>query len=190
MYAIAAVDQHWGIGRDNALLFRIPADMQRFRALTEGKTVLMGRKTLQSLPGGRGLPGRRNLVLTGDRSFTAENAEIVHFPVEAVFQAGEDAWVIGGESVYRRFLPLCDRVYITRIFADGHADAFFPDLDSDPQWQVDSESEVMESDGLRYQFVEYVPAPPEEDAPFAAPEPAQEPSLFAPPADFSVFSGF
>ena len=81
-------------------------------------------------------------------------------------------------------------MYITRIFADGHADAFFPDLDSDPQWQVDSESEVMESDGLRYQFVEYVPAPPEEDAPFAAPEPAQEPSLFAPPADFSVFSGF
>ena len=85
MYAIAAVDRHWGIGRDNALLFHIPADMRRFRALTEGKTVLMGRKTLQSLPGGRGLPHRRSIVLTGDRSFTAENAEIVHFPVEAVF---------------------------------------------------------------------------------------------------------
>ena len=72
MYAIAAVDRHWGIGRDNALLFHIPADMRRFRALTEGKTVLMGRKTLQSLPGGRGLPHRRSIVLTGDRSFTAE----------------------------------------------------------------------------------------------------------------------
>lgn len=105
MYAIAAVDRHWGIGRDNALLFHIPTDMRRFRALTEGKTVLMGRKTLQSLPGGRGLPHRRSIVLTGDRSFTAENAEIVHFPVEAVFQAGEDAWIIGGESVYRRFCP-------------------------------------------------------------------------------------
>ena len=67
MYAIAAVDQRWGIGRDNALLFRIPADMKRFRALTEGGTVLMGRKTLQSLPGGGGLPNRRNIVLTGDR---------------------------------------------------------------------------------------------------------------------------
>ena len=144
MYAIAAVDQHWGIGRDNGLLFRISADMQRFRTLTEGKTVLMGRKTLQSLPGGRGLPRRRNIVLTGDRSFTAENAEIVHFPVEAVLQAGEDAWVIGGESVYRQFLPLCDRVCITKIFADGHADAFFPDLDSDPQWQVEHESEIFE----------------------------------------------
>ena len=62
MYAIAAVDQNWGIGRDNALLFHISADMKRFRALTEGKTVLMGRKTLQSLPNGRGLPHRRNIV--------------------------------------------------------------------------------------------------------------------------------
>ena len=163
MYAIAAVDQNWGIGRDNALLFHIPADMKRFRALTEGKTVLMGRKTLQSLPNGRGLPHRRNIVLTGDRDFAAENAEIVHFPVEAVFQAGEDAWIIGGESIYRRFLPLCDRVYLTKIFADGHADVFFPDLDSDPHWQVDTESEIMEDNGLRYQFVEYVPAAPEED---------------------------
>ena len=189
MYAIAAVDQHWGVGRDNALLFRISADMKRFRALTEGKTVLMGRKTLQSLPGGRGLPHRRNIVLTGDRDFTAENAEIVHFPVEAVFQAGEDAWIIGGESVYRRFLPLCDRVYITKILADGHADAFFPDLDADPQWQVDSESEIMEEDGLKYQFVEYVPATEEALLPSPAEE-TQEPPLFAPPADFSAFSGF
>ena len=148
MYAIAAVDQNWGIGRDNALLFHIPADMKRFRALTEGKTVLMGRKTLQSLPNGRGLPHRRNIVLTGDRDFAAENAEIVHFPVEAVFQAGEDAWIIGGESIYRRFLPLCDRVYLTKIFADGHADVFFPDLDSDPHWQVDTESEIMEPQGF------------------------------------------
>ena len=148
MYAIAAVDRHWGIGRDNALLFHIPADMRRFRALTEGKTVLMGRKTLQSLPGGRGLPHRRSIVLTGDRSFTAENAEIVHFPVEAVFQAGEDAWIIGGESVYRRFLPLCDRVFITKIFADGHADAFFPDLDALPNWKIERTGEAVTENGL------------------------------------------
>ena len=156
MYAIAAVDQHWGIGRDNALLFHISADMKRFRALTEGKTVLMGRKTLQSLPGGRGLPHRRNIVLTGDRDFAAENAEIVHFPVEAVFQAGEDAWIIGGESVYRRFLPLCDRVYITKIFADGHADAFFPDLDALPNWKIERTGEAVTENDLTYHFVDYV----------------------------------
>ena len=68
MYAIVAVDEKWGIGRDNGLLFRLPADLKRFRSLTEGHTVLMGRKTLESLPGGRGLPRRRNIVLTGRRA--------------------------------------------------------------------------------------------------------------------------
>ena len=189
MYAIVAVDERWGIGRDNRLLFHLPADLKHFKALTSGHTVLMGRKTLQSLPGGRGLPGRRNLVLTSERTFTAENAQVVHSVEDAVRAAGEDAWVIGGESVYRRFLPLCDRVYITKIFADGHADAFFPDLDADPQWQADSESEIMEEDGLKYQFVEYVPAPEEALLPSPAEE-TQEPPLFAPPADFSAFSGF
>ena len=112
MVAIVAVDARWGIGRDNGLLFHISDDLKRFRALTEGKTVLMGRKTLQSLPGGKGLPRRRNVVLTGDKDFQAENAEIVHSAAEAVWVAGEDAWVIGGESVYRQMLPYCDRVYV------------------------------------------------------------------------------
>ena len=96
MVAIVAVDARWGIGRDNGLLFHISDDLKRFRALTEGGTVLMGRKTLQSLPGGKGLPRRRNVVLTGDKGFQAENAEIVHSAAEAVWVAGEDAWVIGG----------------------------------------------------------------------------------------------
>ena len=108
MYAIVAVDEKWGIGRDNALLFHLSADLKRFKELTSGHTVLMGRKTLESLPGGRGLPNRRNIVLTGQRGFTAERAEIVHSPAEALLTADEDAWVIGGESVYRMFLPLCD----------------------------------------------------------------------------------
>ena len=123
MYAIVAVDEKWGIGRDNRLLFHLPADLKRFKELTSGHTVLMGRKTLESLPGGRGLPNRRNIVLTGQRGFTAERAEIVHSPAEALLTADEDSWVIGGEGVYRMFLPLCDRVYVTRIAADGSADA-------------------------------------------------------------------
>ena len=119
MYAIVAVDERWGIGRDNRLLFHLPADLKHFKALTSGHTVLMGRKTLQSLPGGKGLPGRRNLVLTSERAFTAENAQVVHSVEDAVRAAGEDAWVIGGESVYRQLLPLCRRVFVTRIAADG-----------------------------------------------------------------------
>ena len=157
MYAIVAVDEKWGIGRDNALLFNLPADLKRFKELTSGHTVLMGRKTLESLPGGRGLPNRRNIVLTGPRGFTAERAEIVHSPAEALLTANEDSWVIGGESVYRMFLPLCDRVYVTRIAADGSADAFFPDLEHDPGWRLDKRSADMEENGLRFRYEEYVP---------------------------------
>ena len=72
--------------------------------------------------------------------------------------AGEDAWVIGGESVYRQLLPLCERVYVTRIEADGGADAFFPDLAHDPEWRLDRCSETMEENGLRFRYEEYVPA--------------------------------
>ena len=158
MVAIVAVDARWGIGRDNGLLFHISDDLKRFRALTEGKTVLMGRKTLQSLPGGRGLPRRRNVVLTGDKDFQAENAEIVHSAAEAAWVAGEDAWVIGGESVYRQLLPLCRRVFVTRIAADGGADAFFPPLEDDPRWHLAARSAPMEENGLTFRYEEYTPA--------------------------------
>ena len=189
MFAIAAVSQNWGIGKDNRLLFHISADMKRFRELTEGKTVLMGRKTLQSLPGGKGLPRRRSIVLTANHGFTAPDAEITHTPVQAVFTAGEEAAIIGGESVYRLFLPLCERVYITKIFADVEADAFFPDLDADPRWQVERESEIFEENGLRYQFVDYVPAEEEDDLADLLPD-RNEPTPFAPVEDFTDLTGF
>ena len=179
MFAIAAVSQNWGIGKDNHLLFHISADMKRFRELTEGKTVLMGRKTLQSLPGGMGLPRRRNIVLTANHGFTAPDAEITHTPVQAVFTAG----------VYRLFLPLCERVYITKVFANADADAFFPNLDADPRWQVEYESEIFEENGLRYQFVDYVPAEEEDDLADLLPD-RSEPTPFAPVEDFTDLTGF
>ena len=188
MFAIAAVSQNWGIGRDNHLLFHISADMKRFRELTEGKTVLMGRKTLQSLPGGKGLPRRRNIVLTANPDFAAPDAETAHTPVQAVFTAGEDAVIIGGESVYHLFLPLCERVYITKVFADAEADAFFPDLDADPRWQVERESEIFEENGLRYQFVDYIPRTEERSETELPPE-RDEPVPFAPEMDFSDLTG-
>ena len=188
MFAIAAVSQNWGIGKDNRLLFHISADMKRFRALTENRTVLMGRKTLQSLPGGKGLPHRRNVVLTTDPAFTAPDAEIAHTPIQAVFAAGEDAAVIGGESVYRLLLPLCERVSLTRIFADAEADAFFPDLDADPRWQVDTESEIFQENGLRYQFVDYIPVQQQDDLADLLSD-RGEPLPFAPEPDVSALIG-
>ena len=155
MRAIVAVSQNWGIGRDGQLLFRISADLQRFKALTTGHTVVMGRKTLESLPGGRGLPNRRSLVLTRRDNFTPDRAEVVRSLEEAVALAGDEAFVIGGQEVYAQLLPYCTRVYVTKVFADAPADAFFPNLDKDPHWQAVSVGEPQEEAGLRFQYVEY-----------------------------------
>ena len=153
--AIVAVSEDWGIGKDGKLLFHIRADLKRFRELTEGRTVIMGRKTLESLPGGRGLPRRRNLVVSRDAHYTAENAEVFSDLAAAAEAAGENAVVIGGGSVYRALLPRCDRVRVTKVFAPAQSDTFFPNLDDDPDWRVSWESEIMEEDGLRFQYVDY-----------------------------------
>ncbi len=159
MQAIVNVTENWAIGRDNRLLFPLRADLKRFKELTMGHAVVMGRKTLESLPGRKGLPGRRNLVLTHDESFTAPNVETVHTPLQAVFATGAEDFCIGGESVYRALLPACDRVYVTKVLAAAEdADAFFPDLDADPAWEIESESEIMEENGVRFQYVDYVRA--------------------------------
>lgn len=190
MQAIVAVSENWGIGKDNQLLFRISADLKRFKELTAGHTVLMGRKTLQSLPGGKGLPKRRNIVLTGDPEFSAENAETVHTLAGAIFAAGADAFVIGGETVYRQMLHLCDRIYVTRVFAAPEADAFFPDLDADPRWEIAAQSEIMEENGLRFQYVDYVPREEEDDFAFPPQQNEEEPTPFAMTEGFGLFTGF
>lgn len=155
MQAIVAVSRSWGIGKDGQLLFHISADLQHFKALTTGHTVVMGRKTLQSLPGGRGLPNRRSLVLTRQERFTPERAETVHSLAELLALAGDEAFVIGGQEVYEQLLPYCTRAYVTKVFADVPADAFFPNLDEDPHWRAVSTGEMQEENGLIFQYVEY-----------------------------------
>ena len=155
MTAIVCVSQNWGIGRDGALLFRISADLKRFKALTDGKTVILGRKTLDTFPGGKPLKDRRNIVLSR-RELDIPGAEIAHSFEEAAALGGDDAIVIGGASVYMALLGRCDRVCVTKVLADADADSFFPRLDDNPDWRVASESEVFEENGLKFQFVDYV----------------------------------
>ena len=155
MTAIVCVSQNWGIGRDGALLFRISADLKRFKALTVGKTVILGRKTLDTFPGGKPLKDRRNIVLSR-RELDIPGAEIAHSFEEAAALGGDDAIVIGGASVYMALLSRCGRVYVTKVDAAPDADSFFPDLDDNPDWRVASESEVFEENGLKFQFVDYV----------------------------------
>ena len=154
MTAVVAVCENGGIGKDGALLFHIREDLRRFRQLTLGKTVVMGRRTLQSLPGGRGLPGRRNLVLSRQGDLAPEGAEVFHEVQPMLDAAGEDAFVIGGAQVYRLLLPVCRRLYVTQIDADGGADVFFPEP-APELWRITEQSPWQEEQGLRYRYLTY-----------------------------------
>ena len=156
MQAIVAVSQSWGIGKGGDLLFRLPSDLRRFKAMTTGHTVIMGRKTLDSLPGGKGLPHRRNLVLSRQSDFAPDRAEVIHSVEDILKTAEDDAFVIGGQQVYEQLLPYCARVYVTKVLSDPEADAFFPDLDKLPGWKVVSAGEMLTENGLSFQYVEYI----------------------------------
>ena len=119
MQAIVAVSQSWGIGKGGDLLFRLPSDLRRFKAMTTGHTVIIGRKTLDSLPGGKGLPHRRNLVLSRQSDFAPDRAEVIHSVEDILKTAEDDAFVIGGQQVYEQLLPYCSLVHITKVLSDA-----------------------------------------------------------------------
>ena len=136
--AIVAVCDDWGIGRGGDMVVSNRADMRHFVACTKGHPVIMGRKTLDSFPGGRPLKDRRNIVLTRDADFAREGVETVH-SVEAALEAVADedvAWVIGGGAVYGQLLPYCVEAEVTHNYVVHEADAHFPDLSADPAWRV------------------------------------------------------
>ena len=161
MNAIVVVDQNWAIGRNGDLLFSLPTDMKRFRSLTLDGTVILGRKTLESFPGGKPLPRRRNIVITRNTDFTHEGVEVVFHPDAALELAAgtedDKLWVIGGGSVYTALLSRCKRVYLTKVDAAAESpDTFFPNLDKLPGWEVEHTGETVEENGVTYRFVEYI----------------------------------
>ena len=161
MNCIVVADQNWAIGCEGGLLFSLPTDMKRFRSLTIDGTVILGRKTLDSFPGGRPLPRRRNIVITRKVDFDREGCEIVPSPQAALEAAAgteeEQLWVIGGGSVYTALLPKCKRAFVPRVdSAAPEADTFFPNLDKLPGWEVESVSEPVEENGVTYRFVDYI----------------------------------
>ncbi|MDR2886913.1 MAG: dihydrofolate reductase [Bacteroidales bacterium] len=154
---IVAVSDDWGIGRDNELLWRIPDDLKRFKRLTVGKTVVMGKKTWESLPV-HPLPGRKNVVLTDVPGERIEGALTVYSIDEAlnVCRNDEETFIIGGGSVYRQFMPLAGRLYITHVQQCAEADVFFPPIDMDV-WRVAGEEfpPAGEAGGIPYRYVIY-----------------------------------
>ena len=158
MNAIVVVSRNWGIGKDGNLLFRLPEDLKRFRRLTEGGTVIMGRRTLESLPKGQPLPNRENIILSGHTDLEVPGATVLHSFDAAVAAVGgqENVFVIGGGSVYARLLPYCHRAFVTRVDADADADTYFPNLDRHPDWEVAHTSDPIEDNGYTYRYVEYI----------------------------------
>ena len=160
MDAVVNVTENWGIGRENRLLVSISADLRRFRALTEGKTVIMGRKTLESLPHSRPLPHRRNLILSRDPNYRVESAEVFSSVTALLEMVKEilpdEVCLIGGASLYEALLPYCSRAFVTKTLCRLPADRFFPNLDELPNWQVAAASEVMEENDTCFQYVDYL----------------------------------
>ena len=157
MKLIAAVSENWGIGKDNKLLFDIPKDMKFFRETTMGKTVILGRKNLESIPGGKPLKNRINIVLTHDKSFHEDDV-ITANSIEELIKldcVDEDAFVIGGESVYRELLDYCDLCYITKVHEVADCDKFMVNLDRSSDWTLLSETEKIEDNGHIISFCIY-----------------------------------
>ncbi len=159
MNAIVAVDNNWAIGSKNNLLVRIPADHKNFRQETTGKVVVLGRKTLETFPQGMPLPNRINIILSTNPDYKVKDAVVVHdreeLDAELKKYKAEDVYIIGGESVYRMMLPACDVVHVTKIDHDYEADAYFPNLDKDDEWEITAESEEQTYFDLPYYFVKY-----------------------------------
>ena len=159
MQAIAAVDKNWAIGYKGKLLTSIPEDMKLFKNETTGNVVVMGRKTLESFPGGRPLPNRTNIVLTSFADYQSKGAIIVH-SIDELFDRLSDydtekIYVIGGETIYRQLIPYCDKALITKIDMDYDADAFFPNPDNEDRRELEGESEDQTYFDLCYPFTQY-----------------------------------
>ena len=156
---VGAVDKKWGIGLNNKLLISIPADMKQFAELTTGHVCIMGRNTLQSLPGCRPLVNRVNIVLSRDKDFKVAGVTVVNTVEEALKEAskytGKEIFIIGGESMYKEFLPYADTAYITYIDYAYQADRHMPNLDEDEQWQLINESDEQTYFNVEYYYRKY-----------------------------------
>ena len=157
MIAIVAVDKNWGIGKGGEQLIYIPEDLKRFKEFTIRHTIILGRKTMYTFPGKKPLKNRRNLILSRSSDFKPEGAEV--FPdlesLMAQVTDPDNTYVVGGAMVYNTMIGQCDRAYITKIDAEYPADCWFPNLDEDPAWEVESEGDWLEHEGIKFRYVNY-----------------------------------
>jgi len=154
---IVAVSEDWGIGRDNELLWHISEDLKRFKRLTSGNTVIMGKKTWESLPR-KPLSGRKNIVLTDNLQETIKYSVTAYSIEDALSKCEKDGeiFIIGGGSIYRQFMPIADRLYITHVHKKSPADIYFPEIDLSI-WEITEKEEFTtgETNSIPYTYTIY-----------------------------------
>jgi len=154
---IAAAAENTALGKDNRLIWHIPKDLKRFKRLTSGHTIIMGRKTFESLP--KALPNRHNIVVSKNKSYTAEGASVCHNLEEAIALAEDDSqpFIIGGGQIYEQAMEIAHKIELTRIHKDYEADTFFPFIDLS-KWKIISEEsfEGFKDEPSHFSYLTYI----------------------------------
>ena len=151
---IAAISENRVLGKDNKLIWHLPQDLKRFKLLTSGHSIIMGRKTFESLP--KVLPGRHNIVVTKNKEFSAPGVTVCHSLIEAINASGDDLqpFIIGGGQIYHQAIELANKIELTKIFKSFDGDVFFPEIDS-KLWYLDKQ-EHHEYSNLKYSYITYL----------------------------------
>ena len=151
---VVAVSKNWVIVNNNTLIWKLPNDLKRFKEITTGGSVVMGRKTYESI--GRPLPNRRNIIITRDLNYHIEDCEVVNSVEEALLLTNNDCFIIGGGEIYKQSLPITDVIYLTRIDEEFEGDTYFPELNKNDWFESLNESfEPDEKNKHKYSFIKY-----------------------------------
>lgn len=150
---IVATSKNGVIGNDNSLIWHLPADLKHFKNLTTGKTIIMGRKTYESI--GKALPNRRNIVITRQDDYDPDDCEVVSSLEEALLLCGENCFIIGGGEIYKQSIDIADKIYLTLIDENFEGDTYFPKITS--EWFISSKIDRKSDDKNKYNysFIEY-----------------------------------
>ena len=156
MELIVAVYDDWGIGKDGTQPVALSADRKFFRETTRGAAVIVGRRTVEDFPGQKPLPGRENIMLTRTkRAYPGFTMAASPEDAAQLARSSDRAMVIGGGSIYRQMLPMCDTAYVTKVHAQVESDTFFPNLDEDENWELTEVLQSGEENGIAYEMCLY-----------------------------------
>ena len=151
---IAAVSKNWVIGNNNSLIWKLPADLRRFKEITSGHPVIMGRKTYESI--GRPLPNRRNIIITRDENYTVSGCEITHSLTDALdLVKDSEVFIIGGGEIYQQSMSIADRIYLTVVHEDFNGDTYFPEIGDEWIKVKREDHQPDEKNQYKYSFIDY-----------------------------------